>query len=215
MGFKLLTLTPYYTQANGQLEAANKILIGLIKKHVGQKPRKWYKTLNQVLWACRNSPKESTNTTPFQQVYGHDTVFPLEVHLQSVRVQKQAGIPTEFYWDMMFDELIELDDEKFDALDVLMRQKEMVDKDYNKKVKPKTFNSRDLVWKVILPINQKDRTLGKWSPNWEGTFKTLQAYTNNAYEVEELTHEGRILRINVKYLKQYMPILQEIHINAE
>lgn len=51
-GFKLLTLTPYYTQVNGQVEAANKIVIGLIKKHVGQKPRNWHKTLNQVLWAC-------------------------------------------------------------------------------------------------------------------------------------------------------------------
>ena len=30
---KLLTLTPYYAQANGQVEATNKILISLIKKH--------------------------------------------------------------------------------------------------------------------------------------------------------------------------------------
>lgn len=64
VGFKLLTSTPYYAQANCQVEVANKILIGLIKKHVGQKPRNWHRTLNQVLWACQNSPKESTNTTP-------------------------------------------------------------------------------------------------------------------------------------------------------
>ena len=32
MGFKLLTLTPYYAQANGQVEASNKVIIGLIKK---------------------------------------------------------------------------------------------------------------------------------------------------------------------------------------
>lgn len=69
--------------------------------------------------------------------------------------------------------------------------------------------------KVILPMNQKDRTLGKWSLNWEGPFKVLQAYTNNAYAVEELTPKGRTLRINGKYLKQYRPILQEIHTNAE
>ncbi|XP_045802475.1 uncharacterized protein LOC123896075 [Trifolium pratense] len=56
-GFKLLTSRPYYAQANGQVEAANKIIIGLIRKHIAQKPRNWNKTLNQVLWACRNSPK--------------------------------------------------------------------------------------------------------------------------------------------------------------
>ncbi|CAJ2641991.1 unnamed protein product, partial [Trifolium pratense] len=38
-GFKLLTSTPYYAQANGQVEAANKIIIGLIRKHIAQKPR--------------------------------------------------------------------------------------------------------------------------------------------------------------------------------
>lgn len=47
IGFKLLTSTPYYAQANGQVEAANKIVIGLIKKiYVDQKPINWHKTLN-------------------------------------------------------------------------------------------------------------------------------------------------------------------------
>lgn len=58
IGLNLLTSTPYYAQANGQVKVANKILIGLIKKHVGQKLSNWHKTLNQVLWACQNHPKE-------------------------------------------------------------------------------------------------------------------------------------------------------------
>lgn len=36
VGIKLLTSTPYYAQENGQVEATNKIIIGLIKKHVGK-----------------------------------------------------------------------------------------------------------------------------------------------------------------------------------
>ena len=39
MGIKLLTSTPYYAQENGQVEATNKVVIGLIKNHVGKKPR--------------------------------------------------------------------------------------------------------------------------------------------------------------------------------
>lgn len=46
VSFKLLTSTPYYAQANGQVEAANKILICLTKKQVGKKPRNWPKTLD-------------------------------------------------------------------------------------------------------------------------------------------------------------------------
>ncbi|XP_012574762.1 uncharacterized protein [Cicer arietinum] len=45
---KLLASTPYYAQANGQVEAINKILI---KKHIDHKPQNWHETLNQVLWA--------------------------------------------------------------------------------------------------------------------------------------------------------------------
>lgn len=67
-GIKLLTSIPYYAQ----VEAANKIIIGLIKKHVGKKPKNWHKSLDQVLWACRTSLKKATNATPFQLTYEHD-----------------------------------------------------------------------------------------------------------------------------------------------
>ncbi|XP_050920123.1 uncharacterized protein LOC127137740 [Lathyrus oleraceus] len=165
MGFKLLTSTPYYAQANGQVEAANKVIIGLIKKHVGKKPKNWHKTLDQALWACRTSPKESTNTTPFQLTFGHDAELPVEIYLQSVRIQRQREIPSDLYWEMMINELVDLDDERLHALEVLRRQKERVARAYNKRVKGKTFTLNNLVWKVILPMDQKNKALGKWSPH--------------------------------------------------
>ncbi|XP_027341620.1 protein NYNRIN-like [Abrus precatorius] len=39
LNIKMVTSTPYYAQVNGQVEAVNKILIKLIKKHIGSKPR--------------------------------------------------------------------------------------------------------------------------------------------------------------------------------
>ncbi|XP_050889625.1 uncharacterized protein LOC127094908 [Lathyrus oleraceus] len=97
MGFKLLTSTPYYAQANGQVEAANKVIIGLIKKHVGKKPGNLHKTLDQILWACRTSPKEATKLTPFRLTFGHDIVLLVEIHLQSMRIQRHHELPTESY----------------------------------------------------------------------------------------------------------------------
>ena len=41
--FKLLTLTPYYAQANGQVEAANKNIISIIKRKTKRKPKNWHK----------------------------------------------------------------------------------------------------------------------------------------------------------------------------
>jgi len=93
----MINSTPYYAQANGQVEAINKILISLIKKHIEKKPKTWHETLNQILWAYKNSPKEATGTTPFRLVYGHDAVLPVEVNLQSVRLQRQFELPSDEY----------------------------------------------------------------------------------------------------------------------
>ncbi|XP_045802291.1 uncharacterized protein LOC123895859 [Trifolium pratense] len=144
-GSRLITSTPYYAQANGQVEAANKVIIG---------------------------------STPFRLTYGHDVVLPVEVMMQSIRVQRQLELPTDHYWNLLLDELIDVDEERLQAFDVLVRQKERIVKAYNKKVKPKTFNLGDLVWKVLLPMDRRDRVFGKWSPNWEGPFKISQILSN-------------------------------------
>ncbi|XP_024630516.1 uncharacterized protein [Medicago truncatula] len=149
IGFKLLTSTPYYAQANGQVESANKNIIAIIKRKIKAKPKNWPEVLGEALWACRTSPKESTNTTPFRLTFGHDAVLPVEILLQSTRIQRQCEILINHYWDMVMDELIDLDEERLTALEVLARQKERVAKAYNKKVKSKLFTQGDLVWKVI------------------------------------------------------------------
>ena len=75
--------------------------------------------LDKALWACRTSPKEATGATPFRLTYGHDDVLPVEIHVQSIRIQRQHQIPSEDYWNMMTDELVDLDEERMLALDAL------------------------------------------------------------------------------------------------
>ncbi|XP_050896033.1 uncharacterized protein LOC127102737 [Lathyrus oleraceus] len=162
-----------------------------------------------------NVTKRSNWTTPFRLAYGLKAVLPVEIQVQVVRTQRQYEIPSEDYWSMMTDELVDVDEERMLALDSLQRQKEKVARAYNKRVKGKVFAVDDLVWRVILPMDRNDRVLGKWSPNWEGPFRVLQAFSNNAYEVEELALDRRILRVNGKYLKKYRPLLQEVKILAD
>lgn len=61
----------------------------------------------------------------------------------------------------MLDELVDLDEERLNALELLEKQKKRVEKSYNKKVKVKSFLTGDLAWKVILLMDQKDKVLGK------------------------------------------------------
>ncbi|XP_050909087.1 uncharacterized protein LOC127122854 [Lathyrus oleraceus] len=144
--------------------------------------------------------------------FGHDAVLPVEIYLQSTRIHRHHEIPSESYWNMMLDELVDLDEERLNALELLKRKKKRVENSYNKKVKTKTFSPEDLVWKVVLPMDQKDRALGKWSLKWEGSFQILKVFSNGAHKIEELGEYKRILRVNGKYLKKYKPTLQEIKI---
>ena len=87
---------------------------------------------------------------------------------------------------------------------------------YNKQVRRKSFEERELVWKgelvwkVVLPIGDKDEELGKWSPNWEGPFKVYQVLLGNSYWLLSLEGEPHKRLGNGKYLKKYFPIMWEM-----
>jgi hypothetical protein len=68
----------------------------------------------------------------------------------------------------MLDRLDEVLDERIKALGEIERDKLRTPRAYNKRVKEKSFQVRDLIWKMILPIGSKSNKFGKWSTNWEG-----------------------------------------------
>ena len=70
----------------------------------------------------------------------------------------------------MIDRVDNLNDERLKALREIEKDKLRVARAYNKKVKAKSFQIGDLVWKTILPIGSKDNKFGKWCPSWEGPF---------------------------------------------
>ena len=148
-------------------------------------------------------------------VYGHDAMLPVEISLGSVRIQKQDELPVEHYWDLMFDELNELSDERLIALENLIRQKERIARFYNSRVKYKSFKINDLVWKVILPMDKNCREYRKWSPKWEGPFKVVRVFSGNAYALVGIDSNLRIKSINGKYLKPYRPTMCEVKIDKD
>jgi hypothetical protein len=60
---KLMNSSPYYAQANGQVESSNKRLIRLIKKKVEESPRKWHEVPSEELWAHRTAKHGGTMVT--------------------------------------------------------------------------------------------------------------------------------------------------------
>ncbi|XP_061999025.1 uncharacterized protein LOC133716331 [Rosa rugosa] len=87
LGIHFVHSTAYYAQSNGQAEDSNKIIITLLKKMLVANPRQWHETLYETLWAYRTSKLAPTATTPYALMFGHDAVLPLEINVQSLRVQ--------------------------------------------------------------------------------------------------------------------------------
>jgi hypothetical protein len=65
LGFLHENSSAYYPQANGQVEAINKVLKTMIQLMVGENKTSWHLQLFSTLWAYRISVKTTTGFTPF------------------------------------------------------------------------------------------------------------------------------------------------------
>jgi hypothetical protein len=158
-------------------------LIKLIKKKIEDNPRRWHEVLSEALWVHRISRHGAIKVTPYELLYGQEAVLPMEVNLDALRLAKQNNLSVVDFHNLMMDNIDEVADKRLEALRSIERDKLRVARAYNKKVKLKSFQVGDLVWKVILPIGSKDNKFGKWSPSWEGPFKIARVVPANSYLV--------------------------------
>jgi hypothetical protein len=182
-GIKLLNSSSYYAQANGQAKSSNRILVKLIKKKIEDNPKRWHEVLSEALWAHRFSRHGATKVTPFELVYGQEVVLPVEVNLGAYRLAKQNDLNVDTYHALMMDNIDEVTNKCLEAIE---KDKRRVARAYNKRVRAKSFQVGDLVWKTILPIGSKSNKFGKWSPSWEGPYKVVRVCFGNSYMVESL-----------------------------
>jgi hypothetical protein len=125
--------------------------------------------------------------------------------VDALRIARQNEFSAIDYHNLMLDRLDEVSDERVKALGEIERDKLRVAKAYNKRVKEKSFQVGDLVWKTIMPIGSRNSMFGKWSPNWEGLYRIQEVILGNSYMVQII--QGTLLprAINGKYLKKYYP----------
>ena len=78
--------TAYHPQGNGLAESSNKSLVNIIKKLLEINKKGWHKKLLNALWADQLSQKKSIGMSPFELVYGVDTVFPTSLAVPVVKL---------------------------------------------------------------------------------------------------------------------------------
>jgi hypothetical protein len=101
----------------------------------------------------------------------------------------------------MMDNIDEVTDKRVTTLGEIEKDKIMVAKAYNKKVKAKSFQVGDLVWNTVLPLRSKDQKFGKWSISCEGPYKVTQVMSSNAYLLQTLQGKDLPKVLNRCFLK--------------
>ena len=157
------------------------------------------------MWSHRISRHGATKITPFELVYDQEVVLPIKVNLDAYRLAKQNDLSAVDYYDLMMDNIDEVSDRRMQALKEIEKYNLRVARAYNKKVKAKSFQVGELVWKTILPFGTKSNKFSKWSPSWEGPYKIVKVIFGNSYMVETMQGESLPRALNGRYLKKYYP----------
>ncbi|CAL2228428.1 unnamed protein product [Prunus armeniaca] len=205
--FKFKQSTPYYAQANGQAKSSNKVIVNIIRKMLEKNPKQWHEKLSETLWAYRTSKREAIGMTPYALTYGHDAILPMKIAIQSLRIAQQHNLVGEDYSQTMLLELEGLDTSRIDTLNKLLAGKQAVSRAYNKRVKNKSFEEREILWKAVLPLGTHISSYGKWSLTWEGPFIIKQVLGLGAYRLQDRDGDIHDAPINGKWLKKFYPTM--------
>ncbi len=71
--------TPYYPQANGQVERFNRTLKTSVSIYAESHPSNWDKYINGICWAYNSSLNPQTGFTPFYLTFGREPRLPTDI----------------------------------------------------------------------------------------------------------------------------------------
>ena len=95
-----------------------------------------------------------------------------------------------------------IDEVKEEAMKQMDKHKEAMAKYYNRKVKVRRFNTRDLVLRKVSQAT-KDPSQGKLGPTWEGPYEVICHSGEGSYYLKSLDGQELPRTWNIEHLKKY------------
>ena len=115
LGFRQEHYSPYYPQANGQVEAIKKTLKTILKRTIDAARSNWHIMLYPALWAYRTNVKTATGFSPFQLVHGVEAVTSIECEIPSLKIDIHV-LPDMTKLEEHLVHLEHIDEQRRDAL---------------------------------------------------------------------------------------------------
>jgi hypothetical protein len=155
--------SPYYPQANVQVEAMNKSLKTILQRTINSAKSNWHLMLYLALWAYRTSVKTATYFSPFQLIYGLEVVLAIECHILSLKFPVELLPDTSLLEELLLY-LKQLDDQCHDASLANKTHKQRVKCQYDWFIHPHIFSEGDLV--LVYDQDKDPLGVGKFKPMW-------------------------------------------------
>jgi hypothetical protein len=122
LGVKNFTSSAYYPQGNGQAESTNKNMVRIVKRLIEDKPHQWHTLLTYALWVDQTTTKVNTGCTPFQLVYGQESLLPIELEISSLRLMLQIKELSSSDVSQRVNALLDLEEQRMFASDNIKKR---------------------------------------------------------------------------------------------
>ena len=192
--------TPYHPRANGQTEKTNGILCKILTKTIFGAGIDWDTKLFVALWAYRIAYKVTTNAMPFQLVYGHKAILPIELEVPSLRIAIEYRLGDIDSLQFRLSQLEKLDEIWAQALLTMEAIQKCKKSYYDSKLKLKVFKPNDL---VLLYDSRFQHFPGKLQVQWHGPYRVLECFPNGSIQLADFSGNQFLTHINGNQLKLY------------
>ena len=151
-----------------------------------------------VLWAYRTTARRPTGISPFALTYGMKAITPTEIGMPMLR----TNVPEQLSTKSMIKDLDTADELRETAAVWIASYHRRLANLYNRRVKPRVFQPRDLVLRKVFE-NTANPVAGKFHPNWEGPYIVTRAGESSSYALDKLDGTPVPRMWNVMLLKRY------------
>jgi hypothetical protein len=200
-GIVLSHSSNYYPQGNGLEKSNNKKSMKIVNKIVGENNKSWDSKIKYALWANRTTTKTSTGKTPFDLVYGFEARLPINIQISTLQIAQKFSTDKEALQGRI-DQLIELDETQRMAFDQMARNREKINRTFNRNERQRDFKEGDRVlsWDKR---REKPRMHQKFDILWIGPYKIEEVFGSDSFYLSTTDGRRMPLPINGSLLKHY------------